>query len=101
MSGSRPEHRPERTGGSLIVGRILCSVGVVFAVTGAFFVEVGTDVVGMVLGATGYYLGARTFGIATIVLSTITFVVGLLAGQDVIPGSYDEVVNGLTRTFEK
>lgn len=85
----------------MLAGRILCAVGVASAVIGAFFVEVGTDIVGMILGATGYYLGARTFGIATMVLSTITFFVGLLAGQDVIPGSYDEVVNGLTRTFEK
>lgn len=85
----------------MLVGRVLCAAGVVFAVIGAFFVEVGTDIVGMVLGATGYYLGARSFGVVVIVLSTITFFVGLLAGQGVIPGSYDEAVNGLSRTFEK
>lgn len=100
MSGSRPEPT-ERSGGSLIVGRMLCSVGVILAVIGAYFVSVGTDVVGIVLGATGYYLGARTFGVVVIILSTVTFFVGLLVGQDVIPGSYDEVVNGLSRTFEK
>ena len=93
--GSRGLDRPVgRFGRSLLPGRILCSVGLAFAVTGAFFVEVGTDVVGMLLGAVGYYLGARVFGVIVIVLSIITLFIGLLAGQGAIPGSYEELLHG-------
>jgi hypothetical protein len=95
------EEMLKRTGGSLLPGRILCAIGLGFAVTGMFFVEVGTDVVGMILGAMGYYLRARVFGVVVIVISVITLFVGLLAGQDVIPGAYNEAVDGLRRSFEK
>ena len=93
--GTRGLDRPVgRLGRSLLPGRILCSVGLAFAVTGAFFVEVGTDVVGMLLGAVGYYLGARVFGVIVIVLSIVTLFIGLLAGQGAIPGSYEELLSG-------
>jgi hypothetical protein len=102
--GGRPQDAEEmlkRTGGSLLPGRIFCAIGLGFAVTGMFFVEVGTDVVGMILGVMGYYLRARVFGVVVIVVSVITLFVGLLAGQDVIPGAYSEAVDGLRRSFEK
>jgi hypothetical protein len=65
-----------------------------FAVVGAFFVEIATDILGMILGAVGYYLGSRVFGAVVIILSVVTLFIGLLAGQGVIPGSYDEIVDG-------
>ncbi len=95
--GSRGPDRPVgRFGRSLLPGRILCSVGLAFAVTGAFFVDIGTDVVGMLLGAIGYYLGSRVFGTLIIVLSLATLFIGLLAGQGAIPGSYEELMSGYT-----
>jgi hypothetical protein len=95
--GSRGADRPvEGPGRNLIPGRMLCSVGLGFAVLGAFFVSVATNVVGMILGAVGYYLGARVFGVVIIVLSIITLFIGLLIGPGAIPGSYDEVMNGFT-----
>ena len=81
-------------GRSLFPARALCVVGVSFAVVGAFFVEIAIDVLGMILGAVGYYLGSRVFGAVVIILSVVTLFIGLLAGQGVIPGSYDEIVNG-------
>lgn len=89
-----PDSPVGRLGRSLLPGRILCSVGLALAVTGAFFVDVGTDVVGMLLGATGYYLGARVFGTILIILSIVTLFIGLLAGQGAIPGSYEELLSG-------
>jgi hypothetical protein len=95
--GSRGPNRPiEGSGRNLIPARMLCSIGLGFAVLGAFFVSVGTNVVGMVLGTVGYYLGARVFGVVIIVLSIITLFIGLLIGPGAIPGSYDEIMNGFT-----
>jgi len=95
--GSRGPSRPvEGPGRNLVPGRMLCSVGLGFAVLGAFFVSVETNVVGMLLGAVGYYLGARVFGVVIIILSIITLFIGLLIGPGAIPGSYDEVMNGFT-----
>ena len=72
-------------------------VGLGFAVVGAFFVSVATDIVGMILGMVGYVLGSRVFGVVVVIISTITLFVGILAGQGVIPGSYDEWVSGESR----
>jgi hypothetical protein len=95
--GRRGPDRPVgRFGRGLLPGRILCSVGLALAVTGAIFVDIATDVVGMLLGATGYYLGARVFGTILIILSTATLFIGLLAGQGAIPGSYEELMSGYT-----
>lgn len=85
----------------MLVGRILCTIGVGSAVVGAFFVSVATDIVGIILGVIGYYLGARVFGVVVIVFSTITFFFGLAFGIDAIPGSYDEAVSGISKSFEK
>ena len=97
-SAARPPGEPER---SLLPARILCAIGLGFAVIGAFFISVGTNVVGMILGLMGYYLGARVFGVLIIVLSTITLLIGLLVAPGALPGSYDQEVNGVTKTHEK
>lgn len=97
-AGGRPDDRPDvgaRSG--LIPGRILCTIGLGSAVIGAFFVSIGSDIMGMLLGMMGYYFGARVFGVVVIVLSTVTLFVGLLVGQGVIPGSYDQFVEGFSR----
>lgn len=94
---SGPDRSGARQGRSLLPGRALCVVGLALAVVGAFFVSVATDIVGMTLGAVGYALGARVFGVVVIILATATLFIGLLAGQGVIPGSYDEWVNGYPR----
>jgi hypothetical protein len=97
-SAARPPGEPEK---SLLPARILCAIGLGFAVIGAFFISVGTSVVGMILGLVGYYMGARVFGVLVIVLSTITLFIGLLIGPGAIPGAYDEAVEGLTKSHEK
>ena len=97
-SMARPPGEPER---SLLPARILCAIGLSFAVIGAFFISVGTNIVGMILGLVGYYLGARVFGVLVIVLSTVTLFIGLLIGPGAIPGTYDEAVEGLTKSHEK
>ena len=78
----------------MILGRIICAVGLGSAVIGAYYVSVGTNVMGMLLGMVGYYLGARVFGVVIIVLSTITLFIGLLVGQGAVPGAYDDIMNG-------
>jgi hypothetical protein len=97
-SAARPPGEPER---SLLLARILCAIGLGFAVIGAFFISVGTNIVGMILGLVGYYMGARIFGVLVIVLSTVTLFIGLLIGPGAIPGTYDEAVEGLTKSHEK
>ena len=97
-SMARPPGEPER---SLLPARILCAIGLGFAVIGAFFISVGTNIVGMILGLVGYYMGARVFGVLVIVLSTVTLFIGLLIGPGAIPGTYDEAVEGLTKSHEK
>jgi hypothetical protein len=97
-SAARPPGEPEK---SLLPGRIVCAIGLGFAVIGAFFVSVETNIIGLLLGVMGYYLRARVFGIVVIVLSMITLFIGLAFGQDVIPGTYNESVDGIRRSFEK
>ena len=97
-SAARTPVEPER---SLLPARILCAIGLGFAVIGAFFISVGTNVVGMILGLVGYYFGARIFGVLVIILSTITLFIGLLIGPGAIPGAYDEAVEGFTKSHEK
>jgi hypothetical protein len=77
--------------------RALCVVGMSFAVVGAFFVSVATDVLGMVLGMVGYFLGARVFGSVVVILSIATLLIGLLVGPAALPGSYDQPTNGVER----
>ena len=94
--GEGPERPGRVQGRSLFPARALCVIGLGSAVVGAFFVSIGTNVVGMMLGAIGYYLGARVFGVVIIVLSLITIFIGLAVGQDPMPGAYDEIINGVS-----
>jgi hypothetical protein len=73
--------------------RALCVVGMSFAVLGAFFVSVATDVLGMV----GYFLGARVLGTIVVILSIATLFIGLLVGPAALPGSYDQPTHGTER----
>ena len=99
--GSSTARLPGEPQRSLLPARILCAIGLGFAVIGAFFISVGTNIVGMILGLVGYYFGARVFGVLVIVLSTVTLFIGLLIGPGAIPGTYDEAVEGLTKSHEK
>ncbi|CAA9460343.1 MAG: hypothetical protein AVDCRST_MAG28-3200 [uncultured Rubrobacteraceae bacterium] len=69
-------------------GRVVCAVGLISAVVGAFSVDVSLEVVGIVLGALGYALDASKLGILTIVFSTIALVFLLAAGQGYVPGPW-------------
>lgn len=92
-----PEGDGGRLGGSLFPARALCVIGMSFAVAGAFFVSVATDVLGMVLGMVGYFLGARVLGTVVVILSIATLLIGLLVGPAAIPGSYDQPTDGESR----
>ncbi len=83
--------------GTVLGGRVLCVVGIILSILGAYFVSVALGAVGIVLGVLGYFLGARNLGRATIILGVLSIVVGLLIGQAVIPGSYDRTVDGFFR----
>lgn len=77
--------------------RALCVVGMSFAVVGAFFVSIATDVLGIVLGMVGYFLGARILGAVVVILSITTLFIGLLVGPAALPGSYDQPTHGTER----
>jgi len=81
----------------LFPARALCVVGMSFAVVGAFFVSIATDVLGMVLGMVGYFLGARVLGTVVVILSIATLLIGLLVGPAALPGSYDQPTHGTER----
>jgi hypothetical protein len=100
--GGRVAPSPDNGGGrrrerSLFPARALCVLGISFAVVGAFFVSMATDVLGMVLGMVGYFLGARVLGTVVVILSIATLLIGLLVGPAAIPGSYDQPTNGISR----
>ncbi len=77
-------------------GRALSLVALVFCIpVGLYFVSIAVEFVGIILGVVGYALGARRLGGLAVVLCTVTVFLGLLMAQGVIPGSYDEIVNGI------
>jgi hypothetical protein len=92
----------ERKAGGLRIfwGRVLCVVGILLAIVGAFFVSVALGALGIVFGVVGYGVGARNFGFATIILAVVSIFVGLFIGQGVIAGSYDEAVNGIKEAIQ-
>jgi hypothetical protein len=99
---ARAAPSPDHGGGgeqwrSLFPARALCVVGMSFAVVGAFFVSIATDVLGMVLGMVGYFLGARVLGTVVVILSIATLLIGLLVGPAALPGSYDQPTHGTER----
>lgn len=75
-------------------------VGIVLALIGAYFVSIALGAVGVALGVAGYYLGPQNLGRVTIALGVVSICDGLFAGQGVIPGSYDEAVNGIKETIQ-
>ena len=77
--------------------RALCVVGISFAVIGAFFVSIATDVLGMVLGMVGYFMGARVLGTLVVILSVATLFIGLVVGPAALTGSYDQPTHGTER----
>lgn len=84
-------------GSSPFPARALCVIGLSFALVGAFFVSIATDVLAIVLGMIGYALGARILGAVVVFLSIVTLFVGLAVGPIAIPGSYDRQTDGISR----
>jgi putative Mn2+ efflux pump MntP len=81
-------------------GRVLCTVGIVLAIVGAFFVSIASEGIGATLGVAGYLLGARALGVTTIVLCVVAAFVGLFVGPYAMPGTYDELVNGIKEVIQ-
>ena len=81
-------------------GRVLCAVGIVLAIVGAFFVSIASEGIGIALGVAGYLLGARSLGAATVVLCVAAALVGLFVEPYAMPGSYDELVNGIKELMQ-
>ena len=77
-------------------GTAACVLGMVCAASGAFFIDIVLEFLGVLLGATGYALGARKLGITTVVLSTILLLVFLAASQGEIPSidARDPIASG-------
>lgn len=87
--------RDETTAGGTLWGRVLSAFALVVCVpVGIYFVSIAVEFVGIVLGVAGYALGARRLGSLAVALCAGAMLLGLLMGQGVIPGSYDEMVNG-------
>lgn len=85
-----------------LIGRVLAGIGLIVCVPiGAYFVSIAMGFMGIILGVASYALGARRLGLATVVLCTAAMFVGLFIGQGVIPGSYDEAVNGVKDTLQR
>lgn len=76
----------------LLIGRIVCIVGLILAIGGAVSAvflataNISAEAVGIVLGILGYFLGAGRLAVATIVISVIALFFGLAASQGLIPG---------------
>lgn len=88
-------------GGQVLVRHIASVVALLFCVpVGMLFVSIATEAVGIVLGVVGYALGARRLGSLAVVLCTAAMFLGLLVAQGVVPGSYDEAVNGIKETLQ-
>ena len=66
-------------------GRVLCAVGILLAVIGAFFVSIASEGMGIGLGVAGYLLGARALGVTTIVLCVAAALVSLFVGPYALP----------------
>ena len=69
-------------------GRLASALGVLIAVPGLFFVTQVTflSFLGILLGALGVGLGARRFGIAAVIISSLILIFGLAAINGLIPG---------------
>lgn len=86
--------RPERSERAVkhLAGRIVSAIGALLALAGIVGIILGTGAnitpgaVGVMLGVLGYFLGSRSFGTVTIVLSIAVLFFGLAASQGLIPG---------------
>ncbi len=94
------ERRKSRKRLGAFWGRVLCAVGIVLAIVGAFFVSIASEGIGIALGVAGYMLGVRALGVTTIVLCVAAAAVGLFVGPYAMPGSYDELVNGIKEVIQ-
>ncbi len=88
----------ETTNSTLFWGRVLSLVALAFCVpVGVYFVSLGVEFAGIVLGVVGYALGARRLGALAVVLCTATMFLGLVIAQGVVPSSYGRAVDGVLR----
>jgi nitrate reductase gamma subunit len=78
---ARKNKKEEEKSILLLIGRMLCVVGILFALGGFFRVFVAPGALASFLGVTGYSLGARRIGSATIVLGVISIFVAVLFGR--------------------
>ncbi|MDP8926190.1 MAG: hypothetical protein M3M97_04595 [Actinomycetota bacterium] len=62
--------------------------------------SIASEGIGIALGMVGYLLGALTLGVATVVLCVVAALVGLFVGPYAMPGSYDELVNGIKEVIQ-
>ena len=69
-------------------GRIVCVLGLISAVVGAFGLDASLEAVGLLLGVVGYALGASKLGTVTVVLSMGALIFLLAASQGYVPGPW-------------
>ncbi len=69
-------------------GRVVCVLGLISALVGAFGLDVSLEAVGILLGAVGYALGASRLGIVTVIFSTLALIFLLAVGQGYVPGPW-------------
>ena len=65
----------------LLIGRVLCTVGILLAVAGFFRVFIAPGALACFLGVAGYSMGARRLGFATIVLGVVSIFVAVAFGR--------------------
>ena len=76
----------------LLAGRIVCVLGLLFAVGGIVAALLGgtanvsVGAVGATLGILGYFLGSRRLGTVTVLLCVAVLFFGLAASTGLIPG---------------
>lgn len=88
-----PGERVDRSAQArVLVGRICCLAGVLFAAGGVIGAlggggaSISAGAVGVALGILGYFLGSNRFGTITVVVSIAALFFGLAASQGYIPG---------------
>jgi heme O synthase-like polyprenyltransferase len=84
----------------VLAGRVLCTLGIILAVIGAYFVSVALGAVGIFLGVVGYSLGARNLGPVAVIIGLVSIFVGLLIGQAALPGSNDAALDGVKEALQ-
>jgi hypothetical protein len=69
-----------------MLGWAACVIGLLCTLWGVFHISIAYEVFGILLGGAGYALGARRFGVVTVVISALALVFVLAAAQGYIPG---------------